>query len=182
MFPSLPSSAVVCLAFVISPICSGCRSERSDPERDLTLLPAPPANAGLHRTARPARSDCVEQLPQRVALTGTVQREVRLGPPGYGETPAQDRRDTILVLTPARPIPVCNDPEIDAGGPSVITAGHLRLLGKLDPHRYAPGATLTVYGGFGQTVFGWHYTPVVFHVDSVVSGRAKAHDGRRSTT
>ncbi len=162
-------------------MATGCESERSELGRDLTLLPTASANSALRPNTRATRADCVYQLPQRVALRGTVQREVQLGPLGYGETPAQDRRDTILVLVPTRAIPVCNDPGIDSGGAPVITAARLQLVGRLDPNRYVAGATLTVYGGFSQAIFGSHYTPVVLHVDSIVPGPAVAREGRRSS-
>ena len=180
MRPSRLQVAVRCLAIVMVATVIGC-AEPSEFERDLTLLPTLSPDAAGRTQARRERSNCVGQLPQRVALRGTVQREVRLGPPGYGETPAQDRRDTVLVLVPTRAIPVCNDHAIDAGGAPVIAAARLQLLGRVDPNQYAPGATLTVYGGFRQAVLGWHYTPVVLHVDSIVAGGALPRDGRRSS-
>jgi hypothetical protein len=41
-----------------------------------------------------------------VQLRGTLTRRSVYGPPGYGETPAQDERGTILVLKLIQPITV----------------------------------------------------------------------------
>jgi hypothetical protein len=175
MRPLLSRIALILLA------TSACKAERSGDERDLTLLPSDSA-AGVPRTrSLPSRPDCVSQAPQHVSLRGTVQREVRLGPPGYGETPARDRRDTILVLVAARAVPVCSDPEIDSEAPAIIRAGRLQLVGRLDPRRYAVGDTVVVYGRFGQASYGWHYTPVVLYVDSIPAGRSSPRSGKRSS-
>ncbi len=41
-----------------------------------------------------------------VRLEGRLERRNVYGPPGYGETPAQDERDTILILKLLHPITV----------------------------------------------------------------------------
>ena len=45
-----------------------------------------------------------------VELTGTIRREPFFGPPGYGDTPDQDRRETALILRLEPPICVTMEP------------------------------------------------------------------------
>lgn len=45
-----------------------------------------------------------------VELTGTIRREPFFGPPGYGDTPDQDRRETALILRLEPPICVTREP------------------------------------------------------------------------
>src|SRR5258708_6462662 len=52
---------------------------------------------------------CLPVQPSKLWLSGTLKQEVRLGPPGYGETPERDEKDTILVLHLDAPVRVCAD-------------------------------------------------------------------------
>ena len=51
-----------------------------------------------------------------VRLEGTLTERKEYGPPGYGETPSKDERDTILVLKLSRPISVQPTANAEASG------------------------------------------------------------------
>jgi len=174
--PPLPVVMLIASAALVS-----CRGADSRSERDIKLVqPRELANRSIDTTTLQSAEDttqCLHQLPARVVARGRLRKEVHLGPPGYGETPEQDRRDTILVLVVSHPIPVCADPERgDTAG--AVLAQALQLV-------YAPrnglehiGETVMVFGGLEEAVFGWHYTNVVLHVDSIPQlrvSRPKAH-------
>jgi hypothetical protein len=51
-----------------------------------------------------------------IRLEGTLTERKVYGPPGYGETPAKDERDTILILKLSRAITVEPTPNAEANG------------------------------------------------------------------
>ena len=51
-----------------------------------------------------------------VRLEGTLTERKEYGPPGYGETPSKDERDTILVLKLSSPISVQPTANAEASG------------------------------------------------------------------
>ena len=103
----------------------------------------------------------------RTALRGVVHREIELGPPGYGETPATDRRDTIAVIL--LPAPLVLGPDSAAHGvaePPVRTA---RVALRRVPRGILSlvDAEVTVYGRLEESVFVWEYGPLILRADSV---------------
>src|SRR6478736_2094703 len=48
-------------------------------------------------------------------LTGTLKAEVFYGPPGYGETPKTDKKETAYILHLTKPITVIADPADEVG-------------------------------------------------------------------
>lgn len=120
----------------------------------------------LQSTADTAR--CLHQIPAHVVAEGRLGKEVHLGPPGYGETPNQDERDTILVLVLPHPIPVCADPE-HGDTVAVVHAAKLQLMYVTRDALNHVGEDLVVFGQLEEAVFGWHFTDVILHVDSIPS-------------
>jgi hypothetical protein len=51
-----------------------------------------------------------------IRLEGTLMERKVYGPPGYGETPAKDERDTILILKLSHPISVEPTANAEANG------------------------------------------------------------------
>jgi hypothetical protein len=152
-------------------------SARKAPQSDLVLAPAASATKPLAPELTPARGDetgCLKSASSAVQIRGVLKREVHLGPPGYGETPAQDERDTIVVLMPLAQLTVCPD---SAGG--VPPARDLRRLQLLNvPHSTldAVGRRVTAYGHLVEAVWGWHFTPVLLEVDSIPTPRRRPKD------
>src|SRR6266536_5060839 len=161
----LPLGVLVTGAALLS-----CKGHATQQQRDITLLPPPEGASGpIDTVTLQSANDathCLRQIPARVVARGRIRKEVHLGPPGYGETPDEDKRDTILVLVLPGPIPVCADPE-HGDTVAVVHPSALQLV-------YVPrnalehvGEAVTVYGQLEEAVLGWHYTEVVLHVDSI---------------
>ena len=151
-------------------ICLSCTDQPPQQSRDISFLPQ--TKIGPHSgDTRPLQSEadtvpCLRQFPARVVARGRIHKEVHLGPPGYGETPDEDRRDTILVLVLPRVMPVCGGPE-RGDSTAIIRTDSLQLV---YPPRDAldhVGDTVTVFGGLEEAIWGWHYKKVVLHVDSI---------------
>ena len=116
-------------------------------------------------TAR--RLTCLPLWPIHLALEGTLGTEPHLGPPGYGETPAQDRRDTIVVLRLNKSVKVCGGADTTA-----VTVSKIQIGGYAGPMTPGIGSRVTVFGTLRPAVFGWHYLPIVMTVDSIPALRA----------
>jgi hypothetical protein len=94
-----------------------------------------------------------------------LRQEVHLGPPGYGESPSEDRRDTIIVIVPPRPVPVCPGP--DSATRTMLRVADLQLLNVPHSILAASGREVTAYGTLEEATWGWHYTPILLRVDSI---------------
>ena len=124
----------------------------------LTPLPSPSSQ----------RNDCIGLSPTKARLAGRLAREVHLGPPGYGENPKTDAKDTILVLVLSEPVRGCST-ERPQGADTA--SSHIQLLGRARDGFSHLGETVTVYGELSEAVWGWHFTPLVFDVDSIPAFR-----------
>ena len=141
-----------------------CGDRKSEPEPDLALIPNPPSTG--QPVQRPHAPDCVGLWPERVQLHGTISVEVHPGPPGYGETPARDRRDSIVVLTIAAPLAVCRDSNVTNSVRPVKTA-RFQVTGYAHEALSHPGRHVTVFGSLTPAVWGWHYLKVILEADSI---------------
>ena len=108
-----------------------------------------------------------------------MAREVHLGPPGYGENPKTDERDTIFVLVLTDSIRVCPDPNVsrDMQAASVTK---IQLLRPPVAVQQGVGAEVSVFGMLERAVLGAHFLPVLMRVDSI-SGLQQPL-GRRATS
>jgi hypothetical protein len=130
----------------------------------LTLLGATPPLHGAGRGAAPA---CLPRWPARVAVSGTLRREVHPGPPGYGETPSEDERDTVVVLVPDRALTACADSADAARGVRPRSLRRIQLVHVPRSTLAAVGSHVTVYGGLDEATWGSHFTPFVIFTDSI---------------
>lgn len=112
---------------------------------------------------------CLPLLPARVELDGSPQLQTFAGPPGYGETPARDEIDSVVVLSLDSAITIC----ADAGG-RFSAAAHPETRATVVQLLRAPRAVLgrlgypaRVYGRLGYAELGPHFTEVVCYVDSI---------------
>jgi len=167
-------------AVAIALLGSACDA-RTPPPRDLALAPAATATAPA-TIARPPGDPayCAQIWPARVAVRGQLRREVHPGPPGYGETPLQDRRDTIVVLILPAPLAVCVDSVDRPGRPAFRTVDRLQLTRSVP--RVVSGALVTVFGTLTPAAWGWHHTPVILEVDSIPAlAPPRGGDGERTS-
>ena len=89
------SLAVVGVAVLLSGCPVACTAQKGPPTR----------------TAPPYRYDTAG-----VRLEGTLSERKEYGPPGYGETPAKDKRETIFVLKLSSPVSVQPAANAEASG------------------------------------------------------------------
>jgi len=104
--------------------------------------------------------------PAIVELSGTVSMQEAFGPPGYGETPAQDRREKYLLLTLDTPICVTGDPAsaANAQGESNVKAVQM-VYGVNHPFQQEwVNRHVSVTGTLSHAVTGHHRTPVLVQV------------------
>jgi hypothetical protein len=161
---------LVALALVIA--CDGA-SRRSSPESAPELAPLNTQRRDSTQKASevPApvsvvRGDCVTS--GRVALRGTVRREVRFGAPGYGEDTLKDLRDTIAVLVLPKSLVLCADSAMhrpDDRSPlrfAKVTLWHVprSILDRV-------GTKLTVYGRLEEAAYAFEQGPILLRVDSI---------------
>jgi hypothetical protein len=130
---------------------------RRNVRQDLTSQPA--AVAPLYR--------CLEGRDGRAPVRGVLRQELRAGPPGYGESPGTDRRDTILVLETPLATRDCTDTSSFAPPPMLRLEHRMQLLDAPREVLGRLGDTVTVFGAPEPQTFGWHYTPVLLRVDSI---------------
>ena len=156
---------------VLAVLAASCSDS---PQRDSSVELVPRGNAEAQDAAAAAQqslqvsadSACLPLHPQRVALTGVLRREVHLGPPGYGETPAEDERDTILVIELPRAIAVCPD-LAQTRHDSVVHVRKLQVTGRAGEGFGALGLSVTVFGTLSRAVWGTDFLPAGIRADSV---------------
>ena len=149
------------------------------PENDSRDLERPPARGPVFEVPQrhvvsALRHDssgrpCVGLDPAGSVIRGALRLEVHLGPPGYGETPTRDERDTVTVLVLPTPLRVCGD---TAATNAVGRAGstelrRFQLVGVPKEIWANVNDTVIAYGVLRLREMGWHFTPVVFWVDSI---------------
>jgi len=108
-----------------------------------------------------------------VQLEGTLTERTVYGPPGFGETPAKDIRERILILKLAHPITV--EPLADAkakNSPSLDTARNVRdvqlFVGRTqtaEAHKLI-GTKIVAIGTLNEAVAPSQYTKVWMDVKS----------------
>lgn len=156
------------LLILVSLACSG--GERRSDETTVAARQAESAEGRVPRESIAVpEGPCLPSWPARVRLVGVVREEQRLGPPGYGETPARDQKVKILILRLARPIDVCADSTPRDTHPAVPGVREVQLTGKLNPDhlKRMAGSTLHVVGTLQRRVWGSDYTDVLIRVDSI---------------
>jgi hypothetical protein len=162
-------------AVIVSQALIAC-SDASRDERDLELAhprvaAAREATVGL---VVPDTGDCLPPWPATVRLSGVVNTETRLGPPGYGETPSRDKKITIFVLHLSTAVDVCPDTTSGVLHPALDGVVAMQLTGRLDPvaMKRENGLRLTVDGTLHRQTWGTDFTEVLVRVDSILGRKA----------
>ena len=109
-----------------------------------------------------------------VQLRGTLIRRSVYGPPGYGETPAQDERATILVLKLSQPITVTPASQvIEKDDPNTDTFNSVREVQLFLPQNAGHGVdqligkVVLVSGVLNEHVAPAEYTDVCMAVKTI---------------
>jgi hypothetical protein len=124
-----------------------------------------------------ADGGCLSYEPAQVQLSGKVSKKEAYGPPGYGEDPAHDRRESYFVLALTTPICVSADPKSPVNNESETDVREVQLL-------YLSGHTLqgawlnrniSVRGTLFHQVTGHHRTKVLITVTETRLQSANGH-------
>lgn len=98
-----------------------------------------------------------------VTLSGKVTTRTFYGPPGYGENPATDSRETQGILLLSKPICVDENPtDYDEAEKNQLEVT-LVPLGKTNLKGYI-GNQVTVHGALFHANTGHHHTPVLIQI------------------
>jgi len=109
---------------------------------------------------------CMHYGEPDVTVTGKVHLHTFYGPPGYGETPRIDRRETQALLTLSSPL--C----VEAGGADDEPEEHGQARITLVPlHgenlKAYQAKSISVSGHLFHAISGHHHTPVLIEITSV---------------
>ena len=122
----------------------------------------------LFAATLPARAaDCLAYEPAKVTLTGVVTLVQGFGPPGFGEDPAHDKKETYALLTLDRP--ACVSGGADASDEDVAATGAFQLVSK-DGKRFdrkLVGRRVTVTGTLFHRVSGGNSDVMVMYTGVV---------------
>jgi hypothetical protein len=114
---------------------------------------------------------CLSYDDPSVTLSGTVFSRIYFGPPGYGETPAQDAREraTLLLLDAPICVKASSHPELDNNSfeGNVILIQLAAVQVKPEVVEKARGQCATVRGSLFHRLTGHHRTAVLMDVRSV---------------
>jgi hypothetical protein len=109
---------------------------------------------------------CLPYEPETVVLTGTVQRALAYGPPGYGETPDRDAKEIFYSLQLATPICVLGGDDFDQPAEPSIRRLQIAFI-KMPFERSLPGHRVRVNGTLFHATTGHHHTKVLISPDRI---------------
>lgn len=98
------------VVFCVLRLVVACERKPQPSGADLRLATQQPrmlATREQPQSATMLPSGCL--TPGKIRLRGALRSELHLGPPGYGESPAIDERDTVIALILPMPITLCRD-------------------------------------------------------------------------
>lgn len=125
--------------------------------------------APTEENSQPVPEPCFPLWPQSIRLSGTLSREIKYGPPGYGEDPKKDIRVEVFTLVLEKPINVCADTSSTAPQPIARDVTRLQLtehVSKKDLTRNL-GLSVDVFGTLRRQVWPSDYTDALIRVDSI---------------
>jgi hypothetical protein len=142
------------------------RSPASTAELRLAMQqPSDTASSATPASSRLLPSGCL--TPGVIRLRGALRREVHFGPPGYGENPETDERDTIIALILRSPLRLWPDSASGERRPAAISDRRITLWHVTESALDAIGKTVTVYGFLHEASFAHEFGPLVMQVDSI---------------
>jgi hypothetical protein len=165
----LASSVCFTVTILLAP---GCRHKSDHTSRERVIRLLPDQGTASRREPRPlvipTPGECVPLRTVAVRLTGQMQEIHKFGPPGFGETPKEDVRLTIVLLRVTEPLDTCAGTFGDASQSALKGLSEIQLDG-LDPSlaKVALGAIVDVYGWLDPGTSSNDFTKIVLWVDSI---------------
>ena len=149
-------------------LSASCDRQSQTPDADLRLAGQQPRETASVHPPPPSRllaGGCWS--PGQTQLRGVLRKEVHLGPPGYGENPATDERDTVVALILPTPIALCRDSVSGKPRQAPLVERRISLWHVTESALDAAGETVTVYGFLHEAAYAHEFGPIVLQVDSV---------------
>lgn len=132
----------------------------------IALVGAVWASDGSLKVGHRTMSACLRYEPDTVRITGTLNRHVYYGAPGYGDDPKHDEKEVGFYLDLSTPIcTVAGGDDIDVSR-SGIRRIQLVLRDQADFDRLRPflGKKVGLRGTLFGAITGHHHTPVLLAV------------------
>ena len=107
--------------------------------------------------------------PNQVVLVGTLETAEYFGPPGFGESPASDSRESVFLLELERPIAVRGDPTDELNRDSIDELKRVQLEVSASPDPALLGTRVRVTGTLFTAHTGHHHTPAILRLISVAA-------------
>lgn len=107
--------------------------------------------------------------PAIVELRGKLKIEPKFGPPGYGETPAEDEKTYICVLKLDVPVDVLGDSASDTNTETVTNVEEIQLSTSEESvfRDCRAGKNAVVQGTLFHSITGHHYTDVLMTLNKI---------------
>lgn len=99
-------------------------------------------------------------------LTGTVQRALAYGAPGFGETPDRDAKEIFYSLQLATPICVLGGDDLDQPAEPSIRQLQIAFI-KMPFDKSLPGHRVRIVGTLFHSITGHHHTKVLISPDRI---------------
>lgn len=152
---------------IVMSLCACC-SKRQPNGSATSAQVATPVLRDSASAASAARI-CIPLWPTPVRLSGTIVREEKYGPPGYGESPKRDARLQVFLLELPEAVAVCADtsrvaPQPQAEGVRLLQLTEHVSIGSLRKHL---GASVEVFGTIRRRVWPSDFTDALIRVDSI---------------
>jgi hypothetical protein len=127
----------------------------------LVLIVAIPANA-----QSPSKS-IYRYEPHKVQLTGKLSLKMFYGPPGYGETPKQDTKEHVFVITLRKAITVIAD-SADSVNETTSNVKNIQIFNPDNIPLYSlRGNVVTVSGVLHTSLDGHEHTAVILDLETI---------------
>jgi hypothetical protein len=108
--------------------------------------------------------------PETVQLSGNVAVEEHYGPPNFGETPAIDKKEGVIILNLDAPIDVTPGSQSSANVSSFNDVQHIQLLGQQTLQlMHLGGRHIILRGRLFEKQSGENFTDVLMNVGEIVS-------------
>ncbi len=138
--------------------------------RSVTILLPILATACLGAQTHSAPSKpWAEFEPKQVVLIGTLKTAEYFGPPGFGESPTPDSRESVFLIELERPIAVRGDPTDELNSRSITELSRVQLEVSANPDPALLGARVRVTGTLFTAHTGHHHTRAVLRLISVAA-------------